>query len=79
MVGNKSVPHDWYVKNCIAKLTKDIGLMFDEPLFVDDDQFVCAKFDSDTDEYVASQIWQKQMQYEESDRYVSMRGLRYGL
>ena len=54
---------------------------YEEPLYAEPivGKRVLGKLESDSEQYVAEQIWRKQMQYEEGDRYVQMRSLQYGL
>ena len=54
---------------------------YEEPIFGDPilGKRVPGKLESDSEQYVAEQIWRKQMRYEESDRYVQMQSLQYGI
>ena len=54
---------------------------YDEPIQAEPrlSRQYAGRIETDSDHYIANRIWEKQMQYEENDRYVSMRGLRYGL
>ena len=54
---------------------------YEEPLYADPiiGKRVLGKLESDSEHYVAEQIWRNQMRYEEDDRYVQMRSLQYGI
>ena len=74
-----NTPH-WAVVNVMNYLLGDES-DFEKPLFEEPiiGSRSSVRLESDSDNYVAEQIWRKQMQYEESDRYVQMRGLQYGI
>ena len=74
-----NTPH-WAVANVINYLLGDES-DFEKPIFEEPiigNKF-CSSIESDSDHYVAEQIWRKQMRYEESDRYVQMSALQYGI
>ena len=54
---------------------------YEESIFADPiiGKRVLGKLESDSEQYIAEQIWRKQMRYEESDRYVQMQSLQYGI
>jgi hypothetical protein len=56
-------------------------LDYEESLYADPiiGKRVLCNLESDSEQYVAEQIWRKQMRYEESDRYVQMQSLQYGI
>lgn len=54
---------------------------YEEPIFSETiiGKRTLEKLESDSEQYVAEQIWRKQIRYEESDRYVQMQSLQYGI
>ncbi len=54
---------------------------YEEPIYADPiiGKRVLGNLESDSEQYVAEQIWRNQMQYEEGDRCVQMRSLQYGI
>lgn len=61
---------------------RDIGQNYDEPMWLEWHDLKCGfidLFESDSDRYVASRIVEKQLMYEESDRYPTTMALRYGV
>ena len=61
---------------------RDIGENYDEPMWLEwqDRKYgFIEPLESDSDRYVANRITEKQMQYEESDRYPTTMALRYGV
>ncbi len=74
-----NTPH-WAVVNVMNYLLGDES-DFENPLYEEPilGSRCMARVESDSDRYVAEQIWRKQMQYEESDRYVQMSALQYGI
>lgn len=54
---------------------------YEEPLYADPiiGKRVLGNLESDSEQYVAEQIWRNQMRYEEGDRCVQMRSLQYGI
>lgn len=63
-----------------GELLRD-GVDYEESLYADPiiGKRVLCNLESDSEQYVAEQIWRKQMRYEESDRYVQMQSLQYGI
>ena len=78
---NGSIPQSKRLLWCISEILKMDASEYDEPLQAEPilSKQYAGTIETDSDHYIANQIWSKQMRYEESDRYVSMRGLRYGL
>ena len=60
---------------------RDIGQNYDEQMWIEPINMkqYAIPFVLDSDQYVARQIAEKQMQYEESDRYPTTMALRYGV
>ena len=73
------VVYDWAMS--VAVLLSDIGDNYDEPIWIEPQnrKQYPNKMESDSDEYIARNIWERQMRYEESDRYPTTAGLRYGM
>ena len=65
----------------VKVILSDIGDDCNEPIWIEPintKQYV-APFALDSDEYVANRIAEKQLRYEESDRYPTTMALRYGM
>lgn len=65
----------------VKVILSDIGDDCNEPIWIEpiNAKQYAIPFVLESDQYVASRIAEKQMQYEESDRYPTTMALRYGM
>ena len=65
----------------VATLLSGIGENYDEPIFIEqrNNTQYQDRLESDSGWYVARNIFEKQMRYEEIDRYPTTAALRYGM
>lgn len=62
-------------------MISDIGEDCENPIWIEQktNKQYADRLDRDSDEYIARNIWEKQMRYEEIDRYPTTAALRYGV
>ena len=80
MSGKKPVGNAW--GGALHIVLRDIGQNYDEPMWLEWHDLKYGfidLFESDSDRYVASQIVENQMQYEDADRCPTTMALRYGV
>ena len=80
MSGKKLIGNAW--GGALDLVLRDIGQNYDEPMWIEwaDKKYGFVEaLECDSDRYVANRIMEKQMQYEEPDRYPTTMALRYGM
>ncbi len=79
-MSKKPVGNAW--GGALQIVLRDIGQNCDEPMWLEwqDRKYgFIDLFESDSDQFVANRIVEKQMRYEESDRFPTTTALRYGV
>lgn len=79
-MSNKPVGNAW--GGALNVVLRDIGPNYDEPMWIEwanKKHGYVGTLECDSDKFVAARTFEKQMQYEESDRYPTTMALRYGM